>query len=462
MQNTLSYHKHVLIAGRPNVGKSTLFNRLVGKKIALTGKTAGLTRDRREEIIEYNHYHIMISDTAGLEHAKKNSLNDRMTENTLKAIKNADLIFLLIDAKVGITLDDQEYAQKIRKMNKKIILVANKAENKKSQTNINDATIVGLGNPIAISAEHAIGLNQIYDAIDEICKQNSQSEKNQKYQNIENTHTDNNQILKLALVGRPNTGKSTLLNHMIGQERLLTGPEAGITRDAITIPWRWEKQKINLIDTAGMRKKSKISKTDEISAVEDTINAIKYADICIILINPIQPFEKQDVQIAEMVAKQGCGIVFALNKWDLISQYDKKDMLQKIIQHADAALPQIRGTAIIPISAILGHGCKELMHHVIIAHKQREKRISTAKLNQWFGQTILKHPPPAPKGKRIKMRYITQAKANPPTFIIFCQRAKEVPNHYRRYLENRLREEFNFQNTPVRLYLRQGENPYIT
>jgi GTP-binding protein len=441
--------RRVAIIGRPNVGKSTLFNRLVGRKLALVHDLPGVTRDRREGEARLGDLAFTAIDTAGLDEAAPESLAGRMLSQTRAAIAEADACLFLIDARAGVTPLDAHYAGFLRESGKPVILVANKAEGRAGEAGAIEAFSLGLGEPVAVSAEHGEGMGGLYDALAAIIGDDQDEGAAAKAPA---------ELIRIAVVGRPNTGKSTLINRMIGEERLLTGPEAGITRDAIAVDWRWRDVEFRLFDTAGLRRKSRVAGSLEKLAVADTLRAIRFAEVVVLVVDATQPFEKQDLQIADLVESEGRAIVIALDKWDLVE--DRQQALQRLREEVGRLLPQIRGVALIPVSGLTGEGIDRLAEAIVTAHAVWNRRIPTARLNRWLVGILEHHPPPAVSGRRVKVRYLTQAKARPPSFIAFCSRPEALTDSWRRYLANALREDFDLPGVPIRLLLRKGENPY--
>lgn len=443
----------VAIIGRPNVGKSTLFNRLVGKRLALVDDTPGVTRDRRFAEASIASLQFNVIDTAGLEEAHEDSLQGRMWEQTSTAIEEADVCLFLIDSRTGVIPDDKTFARILRKVDKPVILVANKMEGKPGESGYYDAFSLGFGDPVPISAEHGQGMADLHDAIVEAVGEDVAYPIEP-----EEKEDDENRLLKIAVVGRPNAGKSTLINQMVGDERMLTGPEAGITRDSISVDWEWEGRTIRLYDTAGMRKKAKVQEKLEKLSVSDGLRSIQYAEVVIVVLDVTIPFEKQDVQIIDYIIREGRAPVIALNKWDLVE--DRQETLKELLLQSQEAISQVKGLKVIPISGETGEGLDKLMEAVFEVDAAWNRRIATAPLNRWLEGVQYHHPPPAVSGRRIKLKYATQAKSRPPTFMISSSRADALPDSYVKYLVNSIRKEFKLDAVPIRLFVRKGENPY--
>ena len=449
----------VAIIGRPNVGKSTLFNRLVGKRLALVDDLPGVTRDRREGQARLGDLSFTIVDTAGLEEAGPESLTGRMQAQTEAALENADAIFFLIDARAGATPVDRAFANIVRRAGKPTILVANKSEGKAGTAGALEAYELGLGEPVAISAEHGDGLADLYAALREALPEATEEKDNGDEGVIAAAAPEEGaRPIRVAVVGRPNAGKSTLINRLLGEERLLTGPEAGITRDAIAVDLEWHGRRFRLHDTAGMRRRSRIEEKLEKLSVADALGAIRFADVVVLLMDSEKPFEEQDLRIADLVEREGRALVIGMNKWDLKERQPRA--LSKLREETDHWLPQVKGAPVIPVSGLQGDGLDRLMQAVLDAHEVWNRRVNTSGLNRWFGQVTSQHPPPAVSGRRLRLNYITQAKSRPPSFVIFCTRADAVPEAYRRYLVNELRQAFDLPGTPIRLTLREKQNPY--
>lgn len=445
----------VVIAGRPNVGKSTLFNRLAGKRLALVHDLPGVTRDWREADIDLGDLNFRLIDTPGLEEATPRSLGDRMRKQSEAAIAQADLVLLVIDAREGVTPTDKHFAQALRRSGKPVALVANKCEGRASDSGYLEAFSLGFGEPIAVSAEHGLGIPDIADAIRTAMPDKNENET----RSVDEQETqEREKPLPIAIIGQPNAGKSTLVNRLIGQERMLTSPEAGTTRDAIAVDWSWGGRKIRLADTAGIRRKSKVVEKLEQISVGDALKVIRFAEVVVLVMDATEPFEKQDLQLADLVAEEGRALVLALNKWDRVPE--KQARLQELKLDLEETLTQVRGVPMVPISALSGDGLDRLMQAVFAVHSTWNKRLPTAALNRWLMAMTEKHPPPAVSGRRIKLRYLTQSKSRPPTFYLSCSRPEALPDAYRRYIVNGLREDFGLAGVPIRLMVRTGANPF--
>jgi GTPase len=440
----------VAIVGRPNVGKSTLFNRLVGQKLALVDDRPGVTRDRREGDARLGPLRFRIIDTAGLDEAEQGSLLGRMRAQTEAAIAESDAVLFVMDARAGVLPADEPFAELVRRSGKPVVLVANKAEGGAGMAGAYEAFSLGLGEPVPFSAEHGEGLSELFAAL--LPHVGEADEEGDDEEGAEG------KPLKVAIVGRPNSGKSTLINRMIGSERLLTGPEAGITRDSIAIDWEWRGRAIKLYDTAGLRKRARVQDKLEKLSVGDALRAVRFAEVVVVLIDATIPFEKQDLSIIDLIEQEGRAIVIGLNKWDLLA--DRPGLLKELREVATRLLPQVRGAPLVPISGLAGEGLDRLMQAIVQAHEVWNRRIPTAKLNQWLEGALSANPPPAVSGRRIKIRYMTQAKARPPTFAIFGNQLDALPKSYSRYLVNGLREAFDLPGVPIRVSLRTGKNPF--
>lgn len=450
----------IAIVGRPNVGKSTLFNRLVGKKLALVDDQPGVTRDRREGEASLGHLRFTVIDTAGLEEAERDSLAARMRAQTQTAIEQADVVLFMIDARLGLTPMDHNFAELVRRSGKPVILLANKAEGNKGRDGVFEAYSLGLGDPVPFSAEHGEGTADLLEALAPYIadEPNDEEEEAEEIETTPGEEEDPNRPLRVTIIGRPNAGKSTLVNRMIGEERLLTGPEAGITRDTISVEWEWRGRPVKLFDTAGMRKRARIDEKLEKLAVADSLRAIRFAEVVVVLLDSTIPFEKQDLTLVDLSEREGRAVVIGLNKWDLVA--DKQGLLAELKEKAHHLLAQVRGVEIVPLSGLAGEGLDRLMQAVFRAYEVWNRRVSTAKINRWLEGVLSAHPPPAVAGRRIKIRYMTQPKARPPTFALFGNQLEHLPVSYLRYLTNNLREAFELPGTPIRLHTRGGRNPY--
>ena len=454
------------IIGRPNVGKSTLFNRLVGKKLALVDDRPGVTRDRREGDARLADLRFTIIDTAGLEEGAAATLEGRMRAQTEAAIDAADAILFMIDARVGVTPDDKYFAGLVRRAGKPVVLAANKAEGRKGEAGLVEAYELGLGDPVPLSAEHGEGLGELYDALHEALPEATEAPEDDEEAatdiavsaDEDGSEADPTKPLRIAVVGRPNAGKSTLINRLLGEDRLLTGPEAGVTRDSIAVPFRWRDREMKLFDTAGLRKRARVVDKLEKLAGADALRAVRFSEVVVLLLDSAIPFEKQDLTIADLAAREGRAVVIALGKWDLIE--NPGTLLAKLREEAERLLPQIKGAPVVPVSGATGYGLDNLMRAIVEAHEVWNRRISTARLNRWLESAIDETPPPAVSGRRIKIRYMTQAKARPPHFILFGNQLDELPTSYLRFLVNGLRRAFDLPGSPIRISTRSGENPF--
>lgn len=467
----------VAIIGRPNVGKSTLFNRLVGRKLALVDDTPGVTRDRRVHAARLFDLRFDVIDTAGLEDASASSLEGRMRAQTETAIDEADLVLFVTDARTGLMPDDRTFADMVRRKSRPVVLVANKAETRGAQAGMLEAWELGLGEPIPISAEHGEGMPDLREAIvaalgedrvfaDEDEQAPAPAGDVLVGEDIDDPDAetvpeyDAGKPLRIAVVGRPNAGKSTLINTLLGEERLLTGPEAGITRDSISVDWDWRGRRIKLFDTAGMRRKARVQEKLEKLSVADGLRAIRFAEVVIIVLDATIPFEKQDLQIADLIIREGRAPVVAFNKWDLIE--NRQELLAELREKTERLLPQVRGLQAVPVSAETGRGLDRLMEAVEKTHRVWNRRVSTGKLNRWLEGVLAHHPPPAVAGRRLKIKYITQVKTRPPGFVLSCSRPDAMPQSYVRYLVNGLRESFDMPGVPIRIALRAPDNPFAS
>jgi GTP-binding protein len=436
------------IVGRPNVGKSTLFNRLAGKKLAIVDDQPGVTRDRRYASGRLGDLDLELIDTAGFEDVSDESLEARMRAQTELAVEEADVSLFIYDAREGVTPLDEVFATLLRRRGKPVIIAANKAEGKAGQSGIGEAYKLGLGEPIPISGEHGEGMAELYAAMLAAFPEDQYSED----------EDDDDKPIRIAIVGRPNAGKSTLVNRLIGEQRLLTGPEAGITRDSISVDWLWDGQKVRLVDTAGLRKKAKVQEKLEKLSTQDSIRAVTFAEVVLLVMDATHPFEVQDLQIADLTEREGRALVFVLAKWDLVE--DPVAQLKDFREHAERMLPQLRGAPVVALSGETGKGIEKLMPAVMKIHKDWATKVKTRDLNDWLQMAMQRHPPPTVSGKRIKPKYMAQTKARPPTFVLFSSRADQMPEHYRRYLINSLRESFDLPGVPLRITIKSGANPY--
>ena len=442
----------VVIAGRPNVGKSTLFNRLAGRRVALVADTPGVTRDRKEAEAQMRGRMVQLIDTAGLEEAAPETLARRMTDSSSAAVHLADLVLFVVDARAGITPQDEHFAQWLRRQGRQVMLVANKAEGRSAGSTVLDGWSLGLGEPCAVSAEHGEGISDLMSEIVERLPPEAAEEE-------EGETGTRERPLKLAIVGRPNAGKSTLLNRLLGQERQLVGPEPGLTRDSIAvIITDADGYQIELVDTAGLRKRARVELELEKMSVSAAIQALKMAEVVVLTLDAVEGVNDQDLQIARLVEREGRACVFVLNKWDAVP--DRNAARKAATERLEESLAQMKGIAVVTISALTGAGIDRLLPAVRVAHAVWNTRIPTGELNRWFERALARHPPPMVSGRRLKLRYVTQAKARPPTFITFGTRAEKIPDDYQRYLVNSLRESFELPGTPIRLELRGTKNPY--
>ncbi|HLY04193.1 MAG TPA: ribosome biogenesis GTPase Der [Rhizomicrobium sp.] len=438
----------VAIVGRPNVGKSTLFNRLAGRRAAIVHDTPGVTRDRNEAEVSSGDLAFRLVDTAGFVTETKDDLSQRMADQTRSAIGETDICLFVIDARTGVTADDETLARTLQRSGKPVVLIANKSEGRTAD--VNDAWRWGLGEPIAVSAEHGTGMADLFEALAPLLAERT-SEAIPAH--------DAAKPLKLAIVGRPNVGKSTLFNRLLGSERSLTGPQAGITRDSIAAKLDWNGRQILLHDTAGLRKQARVAgQTLEEMSVASALNAIRFAECVVILVDATQAFEKQDLTIADLIVREGRAVVFAVNKWDLVAA--QLGAIRALREERDRLLPQIAGAPLVVLSAESGEGLPRLLPAVFSAESAWNRRVATADLNRLLEGALERHPPPAIKGRRIRVRYMTQAKARPPTFALFGNQLKALPEAWLRYLQNELRANFDFGGTPLRFLLRTTKNPY--
>lgn len=455
------------IVGRPNVGKSTLFNRLVGRRLALVDDQPGVTRDLREGDARLGPIKFVVVDTAGLEEATDESLQGRMRALTERAVDMADVCLFMIDARIGVTPADQFFAEILRKKGKRVIVVANKSEGRAGEEGFYDAFSLGLGEPVRLSAEHGEGMFDLQQVLAPIAEEfkgrNYEPQTDVSFEEGEEEEEitfSEKRPLQIAVVGRPNAGKSTLINKILGQDRLLTGPEAGITRDAISINHVWEGVPLRIWDTAGIRKKAKVQEKLEKLSVSDGLRAVKFSEVVVVLLDAEIPFEQQDLRIADLAEREGRAVVIAVNKWDI--ETERQEKLKDIKEKFTRLLPQLRGAPLVTVSAATGRGLDRLHEAILKAHATWNRRITTAQLNRWLAGMLEMHPPPAPGGRRIRLRYMTQVKSRPPTFVVMCSHPELLPASYTRYLVNGLRDHFDLPGTPIRLFMRSqsDKNPY--
>ncbi|WP_420432877.1 ribosome biogenesis GTPase Der [Hyphobacterium sp.] len=438
----------IAVVGRPNVGKSTLFNRLAGKPLAIVDDRPGVTRDRREARGRLGDIPLRLIDTAGFDDADATKLGTDMRAQTDAALREADVCLLVIDAREGITALDQAFGDVVRRSGRPVIVVANKAEGRAGSEGITESYALGFGEPVAISASHGEGMSDLHVRL---------VEELGDFDRLDDDRSDE-PPLRIAVIGRPNAGKSTLINALIGEERLITGPEAGVTRDAIAVDWLWDGRRVRLHDTAGLRKKGKVNDRLERMSAADTLRAIKFAEVVLLLVDAEHPFEKQDLTLADLVLREGRALVMVLAKWDLVP--NRSAALKELQYEFERLLPQAKGAPLIPVSALKQKGLEDIMPAVTRLHRDWSAKIKTRDLNDWLQEMISRHPPPAVQGKRIKPRYLSQTKSRPPTFVLMCSRAGDLPESYKRYLVNGIREAFEMPGVPIRLIVKAGKNPY--
>ena len=447
----------VAILGRPDVGKSTLFNRLCGLRVALVDSKPGVTRDRRSGLAKLGDLEFDVIDTAGLDDAEAGTMEASMQQQTERALSAADVVLLMIDARIGLTPMDRYFSDWLRKAPIPIILVANKCESKAATAGLYEAYELGFGEPVAISAEHGEGMADLHVALAPHLDAAAASEGASDDAG-EGLDDDELGPLQLAIVGRPNVGKSTLLNRLIGDERVITGPEPGVTRDAISVAWDWHGQSIKLIDTAGLRRRARIQEKIEKLSAADSLRSIRFAQIVVLVLDATTMAERQDLSIADHVIREGRALVIVANKWDQVD--DRKAAMENLRDRLRRSLPQVRGIPVVTLSALTGEGIDRLMPAVTKAFQIWNIRLTTGPLNRWLDDVLQRHPPPLSRGRRLRLRYITQVKTRPPTFVIFSTRPDDLPDSYSKYLVNSLRETFGLDGVPVRLNLRRGKNPY--
>ena len=447
----------IAVIGRPNVGKSTLFNRLVGQKLALVDDEPGVTRDRREGQARLGDLEFTIIDTAGLDAGTRGSLTARMQEQTEAAIEQADALMFVIDARAGLTPTDRSFADFARRADKPVILVANKSEGRHGDAGAMESYALGLGDPVQVSAEHGEGLGELYDSLRAIMPERPEEDEEADADSAI-LSDEAARPIRVAIVGRPNAGKSTLINHLLGEERLLTSPEAGTTRDSIAVEINWKGRDFRIFDTAGLRRRSRIEEKLEKLSVADALRAVRFAEVVVLMMDAQNRFEEQDLRIADLIEREGRALVIAVNKWDLMA--GERSPVSALREQADHLLPQVKGAPVVAVSGLMGEGIDRLMKAVEDAYAVWNRRVSTSSLNRWFEQAVQNNPPPAVSGRRLKLNYITQTKARPPSFVLFCSRADAVPQSYLRYLINSMREGFDLPGTPIRIVLREKANPF--
>jgi GTP-binding protein len=449
----------IAIVGRPNVGKSTLFNRLTARRAALVSDMPGLTRDRREGEAEIGGHAVRLIDTAGLEESAPGTIAARMRAQSEAAIAQADAVLFLLDARDGVMPADAAFARAVRESGRPVVLVANKCEGRAGTDGFYEAFQLGLGEPIAISAEHGEGIGDLREAILAALALKPQRKRTDEADNApEEEVRAKLHPIRIAIVGRPNSGKSTLVNALLGEERMITGPEPGLTRDAVATDFAWRDRPMRIFDTAGLRRKARITEAAEKLAASDAVRAMRFAEVVVVLVDAEHALEHQDLTIADMASEEGRALVIAVNKWDLVA--DKQKKLRELRESVDERLAQVAGVPLVAISALAGHGLDKLMAAVARSYEIWNRRVPTPALNRWLGEALERHAPPASKGRRIKIRFMTQPSTRPPTFVAFCSRAEALPKAYLRYLVNSLRATFDLPGVPIRFKLRKGDNPF--
>lgn len=453
----------IAIVGRPNVGKSTLFNRLTGTRDALVSDLPGLTRDRKEGEADLGGHAISLIDTAGLEVAQRGSIADRMRAQTEAAISAADLVLFVIDARAGVTATDETFARTVRASGRPVVLIANKCEGRTADEGFYEAFKLGLGEPVAISAEHGLGLSDLErDALAALGLKPKVRKKSRDGEEDEAEPKEEVRAkpLRVAIVGRPNAGKSTLVNALLGEDRMITGPEPGLTRDSVASDITWNGQVFKLFDTAGLRRRAKVTELAEKLSTSDTLRAVRFAEVAVLLIDAERGIEHQDLTIGDLVTEEGRALVIAINKWDVVEE--KQKVLKGLHSKIAEGLAQVPGVAVVPISAASENGLDKLMRAIVKASEIWNRRVATPQLNRWLEEALARHAPPAPSGRRLKIRYMTQPSTRPPTFVAFCSRSDALPKSYQRYLVNSLRAAFDLPGVPIRLNLRSGDNPFAS
>jgi GTPase len=448
----------IAIVGRPNVGKSTLFNRLAGKKLAIVDDRPGVTRDRRYAQGRLGDIELVLIDTAGFEDVADESLEARMRRQTELAVDEADLVLFVIDAREGVTPLDRIFADLVRRRDKPTIVAANKAEGRAGDAGAAEAHGLGLGEPIEISAEHGEGMAELYAEFAKFAAYAPQPEDEEAEAEAADEGAAEAPPIRIAIMGRPNAGKSTLINRLLGEDRMLTGPEAGITRDSVSVEWSWQGRRVRLVDTAGMRRKARVQEKLEKLSVQDALRAMTFAEVVVLVMDADNAFETQDLQLADLIEREGRALVYCITKWDLVK--DPAARLKELQETATRLLPQLRGAPLVAVSGMTGKGLDRLMPAVIKTHKDWSVKVKTRDLNDWLAMAVQRHPPPAVDGRRIKPKYMAQIKARPPTFVLFASRAPHLPDSYRRYLINSLRESFELPGVPIRITIKAGANPY--